>query len=94
VRGPKWGVEHVEELAPEAKLHPLGQMKLALEGEVRLRRSEGSSTLRLKSPCCSVVAAVNAALLRILPPGQAKFHLMVALDHRQIVDEIETTSFF
>jgi hypothetical protein len=50
--------------------------------------------LRLKSPCCSVVAAVNAALLRILPPGQAKFHLMVALDHLQIVDEIETTSFF
>ena len=35
-------VEDVEELAAEAKLHSFCQMKLALEGEVRLRGSEAA----------------------------------------------------
>ena len=51
-----WVVEDVEELASEAELHSVGEMKLTLEGDVRLRGCE---------------AAQHIPRLRDFPRGQS-----------------------
>jgi hypothetical protein len=43
-------VENVEELGPETKLHLFGEVKLALQANIRLRGSEASQHIAAEIP--------------------------------------------
>ena len=62
-------VEDIEELRPEAEIYLLREEKLTLNRDIGLRGSEPAQYVAAEIALYPVGAAVNAAGLKILPPG-------------------------
>ena len=62
-------VQDVEELAPEAKTHLLRDAKDSLQADIGLRGVETPQHIAPEIALLAGGAAVNAPLLKILPPG-------------------------
>jgi hypothetical protein len=62
-------VENVEEFGPKTQPDLFGDVKLALQPKIRLRRSETAEHIAPEIALLPRRGAVKAALFRTLPPG-------------------------